>query len=77
MTPATLRADALAAIAWSAANGVPAAGVQVIVPRECNGRRARVAPGLMGEVLCCEASGTRVLLDAHDVLRWLDAGGGL
>lgn len=77
MTPATLRADALAAIAWSAAHGISAAGVQVLVPRVCEGRRARVAPGLTGEVLCCEATGTRVLLDAHDVLRWLDDGGGL
>ena len=41
------------------------------------GGEARVAPGLTGEVLCCEATGTRVLLDAHDVLRWLDDGGGL
>lgn len=72
MSDEELRAMAEQAIAWSAAHGVAKAGFQLVIGRQCDGQRARVAPGLMGEVVCCEAEGTRVLLDAHDVVAWLD-----
>ena len=73
MSDEELRAMADAAIAWSAAHGVAKAGFQLVIGRQCDGQRARVAPGLMAEVMCCEANGTRVLLDAREVLAWLDA----
>ena len=72
MSDEEMRALAEQAIAWSAANGVVKAGLQIVIGRHCDGQRARVAPGLMADVVCCEANGTRVLLDAHEVLRWLD-----
>lgn len=72
MSDEEMRAMAEQAIAWSAASGGAKAGFQLVIGRECNGLRARVAPGLMADVVCCEANGTRALLDAHEVLRWLD-----
>jgi hypothetical protein len=72
MTDDELREMASAAIEWSAASGVEPAGFQLVIGRECSGPRARVAPGLMAEVVCCEAKGTRVALDAREVIAWLD-----
>lgn len=39
----------------------------LVLPRACNGRRARVLPGLTGEVMCVNCDGhtvVRVELDA-------------
>lgn len=72
MTDDELRVMATTAVEWSATHGVSQAGFQLVIGRVCEGARARVAPGLMAEVVCCEANGTRVLLDAHEVIAWLD-----
>lgn len=33
----------------------------LVLPRECRGRRARVIPGVMGEVLCVNCVGNTVV----------------
>lgn len=75
VTLAELRASAETAIAWSATHGMAFAGFQVVVPGDRQGLRARVAPGLTGEVLSTTDTGTVVMLDARRVLAWLDAQG--
>ena len=52
---------------------VARAGFAVVLPRRAGGgRRMRVAPGLMGELLCENSEGRAVVrVTCADVRRWL------
>ncbi len=79
MTPAELRAACTNALAFAAKHNTPP-GVQLIVPREPRGRRVRLLPSVLAEVLCVSLGPDRkpqtvVCADPAAILAWLDREG--
>lgn len=74
MTPGQLLEECDRAEAFTKEHGLsyePA--ISVIVPRACNGERARIAPGLMGRVLgpSSDGKGTVVMVETAKVRKFL------